>query len=315
MPNFKILVTDSDTDVERYFAKTAADLSPSFLRGPLTEENAAEARDVDAICIDITTTLTASLMRELPKLKFICTRSTGYDHIDLQEAERRGITVSNVVGYGTLPVPEHVFALLLALVRKVREADRRVREGDFDYHGLMGVQVCGKTFGVLGTGAIGARVAEIALAMGARVLAYDVVKNSSLEAKGVSYASLEEVLKESDFISVNLPLLPSTRHLLNAERISLVKRGAFIVNTGRGGVVDEEELVRALREGRIAGAGLDVFEEEPPRGELLELDNVVLSPHVGWYTDAGFAEIMRQTVENVRAFAAGKPIRVVKSAR
>ncbi|MGC9175451.1 MAG: 2-hydroxyacid dehydrogenase, partial [Thermoprotei archaeon] len=257
--------------------------------------------------------ITASLLHQLPKLKFICTRSTGYDHIDVDEAERRGITVSNVVGYGTLPVPEHTFALLLSLLRKVREADRRVREGNFDYHGLMGTQVFGRTFGVLGTGAIGSRVAEIALAMGARVMAYDLVRNRSLEEKGVVYASLEEVLRNSDFISVNLPLLPSTRHVIDGRMLALVKRGAFLVNTGRGGVVDEEALVEALRDGRLAGAALDVFEREPPSGELLALDNVVLSPHIGWYTDAGFAEIMRQTIENVRAFMSGKPVRVVKS--
>ncbi len=315
MSGLNLLVTDSDPEVESYFAENAADLSPKFLRGPLTEEIAAEVRDTDVLCVDITTTITASLLHQLPKLKFICTRSTGYDHIDLDEAERRGITVSNVVGYGTLPVPEHTFALLLSLLRKVREADRRVREGNFDYHGLMGTQVFGRTFGVLGTGAIGSRVAEIALAMGARVMAYDLVRNRSLEEKGVVYASLEEVLRSSDFISVNLPLLPSTRHVIDGRMLALVKRGAFLVNTGRGGVVDEEALVEALRDGRLAGAALDVFEREPPSGELLALDNVVLSPHIGWYTDAGFAEIMRQTIENVRAFMSGKPVRVVKSER
>ncbi|WP_449462078.1 NAD(P)-dependent oxidoreductase [Tardisphaera miroshnichenkoae] len=309
----KLLVAEADEATRTGLQPLTSELEVEFIEEPLSLRNASIARGAELLSVFIYSKLTASLLRELPNLKFICTRSTGYDHVDLQEADRRGITVSNVVGYGTLPVPEHTFALLLALVRKVKEADRRVREGNFDYHGLMGTQICGKAFGVLGTGAIGARVAEIALAMGAKVLAYDVVKNPSLEAKGVLYASLDDVLRESDFISVNLPLLPSTKHLLNAERLALVKRGAFLVNTGRGGVVDEDALVKALREGRIAGAGLDVFEEEPPKGALLELENVLLSPHVGWYTDAGFAEIMRQTVENVRAFVAGKPVRVVKS--
>ncbi|MFP3220257.1 MAG: NAD(P)-dependent oxidoreductase, partial [Candidatus Marsarchaeota archaeon] len=259
--------------------------------------------------------LDSAVFDSAPGLKFVCTRSTGYDHIDLAAAAERGITVSNVVGYGTLPVPEHTFALLLALVRKVREGDRRVRAGDFDYHGLMGVQIHGKTFGVLGTGAIGGRVAELALAFGARVLAYDVVVNASLVSKGVVYAPLPQVLSESDFVSVNLPLLPSTRGLIGEGQLRSMKRTAYLVNTGRGGVVDERALVRALREGWIAGAALDVFEAEPPSGEILSPDlegSLLLSPHVGWYTDAGFAEIMRQTAENIKAFAEGKPVRVVR---
>ena len=309
----KIFVAEADNEVDneckRFFGETNG---ISLTEESLTEENASLAKDADILSVFIYSKLTEGALNKMPKLKFISTRSTGYDHVDLRAAQKKGIITSNVVGYGTLPVPEHTFALLLSLSRKIKMADRRVREGNFDYHGLMGTQIYGKTFGVLGTGAIGTRVAELALAFGANVLAYDVVVNRVLVDKGIKYVTLEDALKESDFVSLNLPLLPSTRGLLSESKLALMKKSAYLVNTGRGGVLDENALVKMLKEGRIAGAALDVFAEEPPRGELLQLDNVLLSPHIGWYTDAGFSEIMKQTFENINAFMGGKPIRVVK---
>ncbi|MGC8631466.1 MAG: 2-hydroxyacid dehydrogenase [Thermoprotei archaeon] len=311
----KILVTDADKDTEKALSSLLLGQDVQFSEKNLDAELDQKPLYVDALSIDITSRLGEEELEKLPNLKFACTRSTGYDHIDLKATDRKGVIVSNVMGYGTLPVPEHTFALLLSLIRKINKADARVREKDLDYHGLIGTQIYGKTFGVLGTGAIGTRVAELAIAFGAKVLAYDVVINENLLNKGVSYAPLDEVLAESDFVSVNLPLLPSTNGLIGERELGLMKITSYLVNTGRGGVIDEGALIRALKMGKIAGAALDVFEREPPTGELLapELASVLLlSPHIGWYTDAGFSEIIKQTAENIRAFLDGRPIRVLR---
>jgi len=311
----KILVTDADKDTEKALSSMLLGQDIQFSEKSLNGELDQGPLYVDVLSIDITSRLGEEELEKLPNLRFVCTRSTGYDHIDLNAAGRKGVVVSSVIGYGTLPVPEHTFALLLSLIRKINKADARVRKKDFDYNGLMGTQIYGKTFGVLGTGAIGTRVAELAIAFGANVLAYDVVINEKLLSKGVRYAPLDEVLAESDFVSVNLPLLPSTKGLIGQRELGLMKMTSYLVNTGRGGVIDEGALIRALKMGKIAGAALDVFEQEPPKGELLapELANVLLlSPHIGWYTDAGFSEIIRQTAENIRAFLDGKPIRVLR---
>jgi len=311
----KILVTDADKDTEKALSSLLLGQDIQFSEKNLDAELDQKPLYVDVLSIDITSRLGEEELEKLPNLKFACTRSTGYDHIDLKATGRKGVIVSNVMGYGTLPVPEHTFALLLSLIRKINKADARVREKDLDYHGLMGTQIYGKTFGVLGTGAIGTRVAELAIAFGAKVLAYDVVINENLLNKGVRYAPLDEVLAESDFVSVNLPLLPSTNGLIGERELGLMKITSYLVNTGRGGVIDEGALIRALKMGKIAGAALDVFEREPPTGELLapELASVLLlSPHIGWYTDAGFSEIIKQTAENIRAFLDGRPIRVLR---
>lgn len=200
----------------------------------------------------------------LPNLKFIATRSTGFDHIDLKYCEEKSILVSNVPTYGENTVAEFTFALLLSLSRKLYPAIKRVREEAlFSVEGLQGFDLKGKIMGVVGTGHIGAYVVKIARGFGMEVAAYDPYPNQKLAAEyGFKYLSLEDLLKISDVITLHVPYMPATHHLLNKENLTLCKKGAVLVNTARGGLVETQGLVSALRQGILAGAAIDVLEEE-----------------------------------------------------
>ncbi|MDP7975147.1 MAG: NAD(P)-dependent oxidoreductase, partial [TACK group archaeon] len=229
-------VFESDPDVERELQGQQV----KFHSFPLGRETVQFASEAEVVVVFIGSRLDKEVFVALPRLRYIITRSTGYDHIDIEEAKRRGVVVSNVVGYGTVPVAEHTFALLLGLMRNVKDGDRRVRSGRWEVRGLMGAQISGKTFGVAGTGNIGSRVALLAQAFGARVIAYDAVERQDLKAAGVHYVEWTELLRESDVLSLNLPLNEATRHILDKSAILMMKPGSYIVNTGRGGLIDEE---------------------------------------------------------------------------
>jgi len=274
----------------------------------------AEYFDFDILSVFVFSKVDRRIIESLPNLRLIVTRSSGFDHIDIQAAGERGIFVSNVPGYGSLPVAEHVFALLLAVMRKVVKADLTVKSSKWFTPGLQGRLINGKTFGVIGTGAIGERVARIARAFGAEVIAYDALKKTTLETEGVlKYVTLEEVLEKSDIISIHIPLTKETYHMINRDSIARMKKGAVLINTSRGQVVDQEALVEALRTGKLSGAGLDVFEKEPPDPDdpILKLENVVLTPHIAWDTEEAEDYILNSTMETIIGFANGNPINVV----
>jgi D-lactate dehydrogenase len=285
-----------------------------FKKETVEKVDLAKYRDFEILSVFVFSKVDRRVIESLPNLKLIVTRSSGFDHIDIQAAGERGIVVSNVPGYGSMPVAEHVFALLLAVLRKVLKADSAVRASKWLSPELQGRLVNGKTFGVIGTGAIGESVARIAKAFGAKVIAYDVVKKPVLEAEGVlKYVSLEEVLEKSDIISLHIPLTKETYHMINRCSIAKMKKGAILINTSRGQIIDQEALVEALRTGKLAGAGLDVFEKEPPNPDdpILRLENVVLTPHVAWYTTEAEDYILQSTIDSIRAFVKGSPINVV----
>ncbi len=231
---------------------------------------------------------TARVLEASPQLKVISRTGVGYDAIDVKAATERGIVVSNTPGVNRHAVAEWTFALMLSCARRMKENIAEVRSGGWTRH--EGMDLAGKTLGIVGLGTIGKEVAQRASAFEMRIIACDVVRDSQFaEAHRVAFVSLEELLRESDFVSLHTLLNDKTRHLINAERISLMKPTAFLINTARGGVVDTEALCRALVEKRIAGAALDVFEGEPLRADspLRTIENVYLSPHVaGVSTDA-----------------------------
>lgn len=243
-------------------------------------------------------------------LKFIALARTGFDDVDLDAATLHGVAIANAPGYSNQAVAEHVFAMLLAFLRKVREADDAVRSGRFDCTAWEGRELAGKTMGVAGTGRIGMRVAEIARCFGMDVVAFDA-KPSLEKARelGFRYVDLNHLYESSDFISVHLPLTPETRGLIDQEAFARMKQSAVLVNTARGPVVDEGALICALQNGLIAGACLDVFQEEPvpPDSPLLRLSNTILTPHVAYDTKEAKDRRMEITVDNVEAFIAGKP--------
>ncbi|ASJ05807.1 hydroxyacid dehydrogenase [Thermococcus barossii] len=240
--------------------------------------------DVDAIIVRSKPKVTRRVIEAAPKLKVIGRAGVGLDNIDLEAAKERGIKVVNSPGASSRSVAELAVALMFAVARKIAFADRKMREGVWAKKQCMGMELEGKTLGIVGFGRIGYSIAKIARALGMNVLLYDPYPNEERAREvGGKFVPLEELLKESDVVTLHVPLVEQTYHLINEERLRLMKPTAILINAARGAVVDTNALVKALREGWIAGAGLDVFEEEPlPKDHpLTKLDNVVLTPHIG----------------------------------
>ncbi len=273
------------------------------------DEIVAAASEADVLCMrDQFGQVTREVFERLPNLKLIVTRSVGYDHIDLAEAERRGIPVCNVPNYGAHMIAEHAFGLLLAVARNVVKGNNRYkRERLFSDRGLQGIELHGKTLGVIGTGRIGLHSVRIAKGFGMRVIAHDVFENqAAAEELGFGYASLERVLAESHAVTLHVSLNDATQHLVNADRLAQMKQGAILINTSRGAVVDTQALIAALRSGRLGGAGLDVLEDERETYHDFADLNVVATPHLGWYTDGAVERILKIALEDIAAFMRGE---------
>lgn len=300
-------------------------------RDPLEPETVRSAEGAEVVSVFIRSKVGREVIDALPRLRAVVTRSTGYDHIDLEYCRKRGVAVFNVPDYGPDTVAEHTIMLLLMLARRVNELRRALERSDFSPLTVRGWELAGKTIGVVGTGRIGSRVAKLARAFGMRVLAYDVVENRELkEQYGVEYVDFDTLLSSCDVITLHAPLTPQTRHLINRSNIRKIKRGALLVNTARGGLVETEALIEALDEGILAGAALDVVEgewilggdwrralkedsanPEQYRDALLALKlanhpNVVLTPHVAYNTWEALGRIWSATIETVRAIAEGR---------
>jgi D-lactate dehydrogenase len=274
------------------------------------------------------------LLDACPDLRLVATRSTGYDHVDVAACAARGVAVANVPTYGENTVAEHTFALILALSRNVHKAWVRTQRGDFSIQGLQGFDLRGRTIGLIGVGHIGLHTAKIARGFGMRVLAADPRPQPLLaELVGFDYVELDELVARADIVSLHAPLIPATRHLVDRELLKRFKRGALLVNTARGGLIDTEALLWALDEGILAGAGLDVLEgeellTEDRRRLALERDeaslrvlvenqllagreDVVVTPHVGFDSVEAVQRIAEVTAANVAAFLAGDPQNLV----
>lgn len=241
-----------------------------------------------------------------PDLRMISTAFTGYDHIDAAACRERGIVVSNAAGYATTAVGELAVAMMIDLLRKITALDPATRRGG-TRSGFLGAELSGKTVGLVGTGEIGRNVARLLKAFGCRVIAYDRIPR---ETEDVASVSMEDLLRISDIVSLHVPLTDETRGLIGKKELAMMKPSALLVNTARGGVVDNAALAKALREGIIAGAALDVFDMEPPLPEgypLRDAPNTVLTPHIGYATREAIVKRAEIAAENVTAWIAGKP--------
>lgn len=295
---------------------------------------AESALDAEVVSVFIHSRLTAEVVARLPQLRMVAARSTGFDHIDLTATGERGIVVSNVPTYGENTVAEHAFALILALARNLHRAYIRTSAGNFSLAGLRGSDLLGKRLGVVGAGSIGLHLVRMAKGFGMEVVVADVRQNRLLaDVLGFRYVELDELLATSDVISLHLPYSPAVHHLIDRRRLESVKRGALLINTARGGLVDTEALLWALDEGIIGGAGLDVFEGEDvvdreeallarPDADLAlrqamrvhllgRRENVVLTPHTAFNSHEAVQRILDTTIENIQAFAAGQPQNLV----
>lgn len=289
-----------------------AEVWPEY--GPPPKETIIEkARDVDALVTLLSDKIDAEVFDAAPKLKIVAQMAVGFDNIDVAEATKRGIYVTNTPGVLTETTADFAWALLMAVARRVVEADRYVRTGQWkvDWHPsmLLGRDVYGATLGIVGAGRIGTAVAKRAKGFNMKILYYDVMPmhpeiEKALEAKRVD---LDTLFKESDFVSIHVPLIKETYHLVNEEKLRLMKKTAYLINNSRGPVVDEKALYKALKERWIAGAALDVFEEEPTPMDnpLLKLDNVVVAPHISSASHETRSRMAEMTAENLVAFFEG----------
>lgn len=276
------------------------------------EELLARVEGVEGLLCTITDRIDREVLERAPGLRVAANYGVGFDHIDVAEAGRRGVLVTNTPGVLTDATADLAFALILAVARRVVEGDRRTRCGQFRFWAplhFLGTEVSGKTLGIVGFGRIGRAVARRARGFDMQVLytARKPLDEGEEERLGVRFAPLEELLAQSDFVSLHVPLTPETRHLIGARELSLMKPSAYLVNTARGPVVDEKALVEALRRGIIRGAGLDVYENEPQLTPgLADLEKVVLLPHVGSATVETRTRMAEMAVENLLEGLAGR---------
>ncbi|VWB46978.1 2-hydroxyacid dehydrogenase [Burkholderia lata] len=304
-----------------------------FQPSHLDAETAILAHGYDVVCPFVNDTVDAAVLERLADggTRLIALRSAGFNHVDLAAAERLGITVVRVPAYSPHAVAEHAVALILALNRRLPRAVARTREGDFSLNGLLGFDLHGKTVGVIGTGIIGSVFAKIMMGFGMHVLAHSVPPyNDELIAFGARYVELDELLHHADIVSLHCPLLPSTHHLINERTLARMKHGAMLINTGRGGLVDAQALVDALKSGQLGHLGLDVYEEEsglffedhsdlPLQDDvlarLLTFPNVIVTSHQAFFTREALAEIAHTTLLNIEAWHAGTPQNAVTANR
>ena len=273
----------------------------------------ARVKDADILML-ANQPLSAAIIEQCPNLKLIDIAFTGVDHVGLEAARARGILACNAAGYSTNAVAELTFGLAISAIRNIVAVDARCRAGSTK-DGLVGFELFGKTFGVVGTGAIGSRVAKIAQAFGCRVLAYSRTVKPELEKDGVEYVDLDTLLAQSDFVSLHVPMTVATAKMINAASIAKMKHGAVIINCARGGVVDSQALADALNSGKLAAAGIDVFENEPPLAvehPLLHAKNTVVTPHVAFASKEALEARADIVFANIDAFLAGKPQNIVK---
>lgn len=295
----------------------------AFFEHRLTPDTVTSAMGYRAVCAFVNDRVDVTVVERLHEygVELIAMRCAGYNNVDLAACEQHGISVVHVPAYSPQSVAEHSLALALALNRKIPRAHARVRDGNFSLDGLVGFEMRGKTVGILGTGRVGKCAADIFLGLGCRVLGYDIHEDQELRSRPrFSYASMDDVIRRSDIISLHIPLIPKTHHLINAETIARMKPGVMIINTSRGGLVDTQALVDGLKTGHVGSAGLDVYEEENEYffedysgaviaddllARLLTFNNVIVTSHQAFLTQEALESIARMTFESIREFQEG----------
>ncbi|MBI4361442.1 hydroxyacid dehydrogenase [Candidatus Micrarchaeota archaeon] len=314
-----------------YFQKALTGFNLQFIDGPLKPQDISKVKDADAIAAFVFSKFDAATLKKLSKLKLLCTMSTGFDHVDLKTAKKQGVTVCNVPEYGSNTVAEHTFALLLSISRKVPQSLSRIRLSDFSREGLRGFDLAGKTMGIIGMGKIGRHVARIARGFEMNVLACDpFLTQKEAEILCVGCVPLKKLLSESDVITLHAPLTDKTRHLINTRNLKHVKKGAVLVNTSRGALVETRALLEGLKNGTFSALGLDVLEDEGVIQEekallhrafadkvnlrrvleehvLLDLENVVVTPHNAFNSQEALERILDTTADNIKAYFKKKP--------
>jgi D-lactate dehydrogenase len=309
-------------------AQVPAAIELHFQPARLTLDTVALADHYPVVCAFINDDLSAPILERLAAggTRLIALRSAGFNHVDLPTAQRLGLSVVRVPSYSPHAVAEHAVALILSLNRHLHRACNRTRDGDFTLHGLTGFDLVGKTVGVVGTGQIGATFARIMAGFGCQLLAYDPYPNPQVEALGARYLPLDQLLEQAQIVSLHCPLNEHTRHLINIDSLYRMQRGAMLINTGRGALVDTPALIEALKSGQLGYLGLDVYEEEAQLffedrsdlplqddvlARLLTFPNVVVTAHQAFLTREALGAIAQTTLDNITQWAAGTPRNLV----
>lgn len=298
-------------------------------------DNAGELNDPEILTVFIYSKVTKEVLDKFPNLKLLTTRSTGFDHIDLNACRDRGVIVCNVPSYGESTVAEHALALLLTLTRKIIPSVNQTRLGNFSLEGLRGVDLNEKTAGIIGTGRIGKQMIRMLKGLNMKIVAYDPRPQPKLATElGFTYVDIDDLMKRSDVVTIHCPATPETKHLINETRLRLMKPSAYLINTARGSIVDTQALAKILQDNHLAGVGLDVLEEEcaitderqllSPEFQrscdlktvlsdhmLLNHPRVIITPHNAFNTREALERILKTTVKNIRAFEQGQLINVV----
>jgi D-3-phosphoglycerate dehydrogenase len=308
---FKVLITPRSFEhIKDKFLELLKDAEIEVVMNPygrvIKEDEMMElVKDMDGIIVGIDL-ITKRVIDNASKLKVISKYGVGVDNIDLESAKERNIVVTNTPNANSNAVAELTVGLIISVLRNIPLSDRRVREKKWDR--FIGYELYGKTLGVIGTGSIGKRVIKLLRGFDLNILCYDKFPDYEwAEKENVKYVNFDELLKRSDIITIHIPLTEETRHLISERELSLMKRTAIIINTSRGGIINERDLYKFLKEGRIYGAGLDVLEDEPPQNSpLIELDNVVITSHIGSHTQESIENMAFMAIDNLISVLKGK---------
>ncbi len=332
----KIAFFEIESWEKDYLQSQLRDFDLIFFEEKINSNNLEKILDINILSPFLYSAIDKKIIGSLKSLKYITTRSTGFDHIDLKTCKKNNILVSNVPTYGENTVAEHTFALILTLSRKIYPSLEKTKKGDFSIEGLMGFDLKEKTLGVVGTGNIGKHVIRIAKGFGMQILAYDIKKDQKFAKKiGFKYVSLDYLFKNSDITTLHVPYNKLTHHLINKEALKLFKKNSYLINTSRGGVCDTTALLQGLKDDIFTGLGLDVLEEEYFIKEERELitpnfskksdlktilqdhilinqPNVIVTPHNAFNSKEALIKILDTTIENIKSFSKNKLINLIK---
>ncbi len=307
----------------RFLEKSGHEIT--YFEAKLDKHTVYLAEGHEVVCSFVNDQIDSNILKKLSQLgiKLIALRCAGYNQVDLEAADNLGIKIVRVPAYSPEAVAEHAFALILTLSRKTHKAYNRVRENNFSIEGLTGINIHGKTVGVIGTGAIGRAFCRIAKGFGCEILAYDVIENEEMKSMGVTYLPLQEVLSKSHIISLHCPLTPDTRHMINSTTISQMKDGVALINTSRGALVDTKAVIKALKTQKVGYLGIDVYEQEEhiffknlseeimqdeQIARLMTFPNVLVTGHQAFLTREALEQISKTTLANISEFEEGKAL-------
>ena len=308
----KILVSDALSEEGIKVFQAAKELTVDVKTDLKPDALKEIIKDYDALVVRSATKVTKDVIDAAKKLKVVGRAGVGLDNVDLEAATQKGIIVMNTPAGNTISTAEHTFSMILALSRNIPQANSSAKKGEWKRSKFMGVELYGKTLGIVGFGRIGSEVAKRALSFGMKILAYDPFLSAEVaESIGVEIAELKKVLQEAYYITVHTPLTDETRHMISDKEFALMKKGVRMINCARGGIIDEVALVKALKEQKVAGAAMDVFESEPlsAENEFLKLDNVIITPHLGASTEEAQVNVAIEVAEIVRDALLGRGIR------